>query len=128
MSVKTLALFFLIISRVATFAQGSKTFNPDDVGADQLGKTVAVQGRVHTTAESKSRIHLFFGADDTTAFQAIVMASELHNFKVDVRKKFGTRNVRVRGKVEEVEGNYFIRVKTSSQLKVVPRGRRRSRD
>lgn len=108
------------------FAQGSKSIKPTEVTADHLGEDISVEGRVYTAGESNSGVHLYFGADNSSAFQAIILASQLHNFKVDVKKKYSKRNVRVSGTVEEQEGKFYIRVREPKQIKVVPRKRRSS--
>ena len=123
MRASALVLSTLLLLGSVALAQDSKAFRPTEVGADQLDKEIAVEGRIYSNGESKSGIHLFFGADTSTSFQAIVMASELHKFKVDVQKKYTRRNVRVTGKVEEQDGKYYIRIKEPKQIKVVPRRR-----
>ena len=108
------------------YAADQQAIRPRDVGADQLGKEISVEGRIYTNGKSKSGIHLYFGPDNSTAFQGIVMANSLHKFKVDIVKKFNRRNVRVTGKVEVQDNKYFIRIKEPKQLKVGPRKRRSS--
>lgn len=118
-----LALIFVLAFGLVAFAQSGDALRPTDVGEEHLGQEVAVEGRIYTNGESKSGIHLYFGADTSTAFQAIVMASELHKFRVDVKKKYNRRNVRVTGEVEVQDGKYYIRIREPRQIKVVPRKR-----
>jgi len=123
MRASVVALVTCLLSSSLLLAQGSKVYRPTEVTAEQLGETITVEGRVYTSGESKSGIHLYFGADNSSAFQAIVLASELHNFRVDVKKKYSKRNVRVSGEVEEQEGKFYIRVREPKQIKVVARKR-----
>jgi hypothetical protein len=99
---------------------------PDVVGKDQVGKTIAVEGRIYSNSTSPAGIHLYFGPDTSTAFQGLVQAKSVHKFQVDVAKKFDKRNVRLTGKVEEQNGKYFIRIDEPSQLKVVAKKRETS--
>lgn len=122
LSIFLLGLFLL---GATAFAQ-IETMRPTAVTAEQVGEEIAVEGRIYTNGKSKSGIHLYFGADTTTAFQAIVLASELHKFKVDVEKKYTRRNVRVTGEVMEQEGKYYILIREPKQIKVVPRKRKTS--
>jgi len=124
MRASALALSIFLLGATA-FAQ-IETMRPTAVTAEQVGEEIAVEGRIYTNGKSKSGIHLYFGADTTTAFQAIVLASELHKFKVDVEKKYTRRNVRVTGEVLEQEGKYYILIREPKQIKVVPRKRRTS--
>ena len=118
-------LLGLYLLGATAFAQ-IETMRPTAVTAEQVGEEIAVEGRIYTNGKSKSGIHLYFGADTTTAFQAIVLASELHKFKVDVEKKYTRRNVRVTGEVMEQEGKYYILIREPKQIKVVPRKRKTS--
>ena len=122
LSIFRLGLFLL---GATAFAQ-VETMRPTAVTAEQVGEEIAVEGRIYTNGKSESGIHLYFGADTTTAFQAIVLASELHKFKVDVEKKYTRRNVRVTGEVMEQEGKYYILIREPKQIKVVPRKRKTS--
>ncbi len=122
LSIFLLGLFLL---GATAFAQ-IETMRPTAVTAEQVGEEIAVEGRIYTNGKSKSGIHLYFGADTTKAFQAIVLASELHKFKVDVEKKYTRRNVRVTGEVMEQEGKYYILIREPKQIKVVPRKRKTS--
>ncbi len=122
LSIFLLGLFLL---GATAFAQ-VETMRPTAVTAEQVGEEIAVEGRIYTNGKSESGIHLYFGADTTTAFQAIVLASELHKFKVDVEKKYTRRNVRVTGEVMEQEGKYYILIREPKQIKVVPRKRKTS--
>ncbi len=122
LSIFLLGLFLL---GATAFAQ-IETMRPTAVTAEQVGEEIAVEGRIYTNGKSESGIHLYFGADTTTAFQAIVLASELHKFKVDVEKKYTRRNVRVTGEVMEQEGKYYILIREPKQIKVVPRKRKTS--
>lgn len=124
MRASALALSIFLLGATA-FAQ-IETMRPTAVTAEQVGEEIAVEGRIYTNGKSKSGIHLYFGADTTTAFQAIVLASELHKFKVDVEKKYTRRNVRVTGEVMEQEGKYYILIREPKQIKVVPRKRKTS--
>ncbi len=124
MRASALALSIFLLGATA-FAQ-IETMRPTAVTAEQVGEEIAVEGRIYTNGKSKSGIHLYFGADTTTAFQAIVLASELHKFKVDVEKKYTRRNVRVTGEVLEQEGKYYILIREPKQIKVVPRKRKTS--
>ena len=122
LSIFLLGLFLL---GATAFAQ-MEAMRPTAVTAEQVGEEIAVEGRIYTNGKSESGIHLYFGADTTTAFQAIVLASELHKFKVDVEKKYTRRNVRVTGEVMEQEGKYYILIREPKQIKVVPRKRKTS--
>jgi len=124
MRASALALSIFLLGATA-FAQ-IETMRPTAVTAEQVGEEIAVEGRIYANGKSKSGIHLYFGADTTTAFQAIVLASELHKFKVDVEKKYTRRNVRVTGEVLEQEGKYYILIREPKQIKVVPRKRKTS--
>ncbi|HEY7697340.1 MAG TPA: hypothetical protein VIE88_02940, partial [Vicinamibacteria bacterium] len=90
---------------------------------DQVGKKIAVEGRIYSNSKSEAGIHLYFGPDTSTAFQALVQAKSIYKFQVDVAKKYDKRNVRVTGKVEEEKGKFFIRIDEPSQLKVVAKKR-----
>jgi hypothetical protein len=114
-----IVLIVLLGFAAAVFAQEEAALRPDAVGKDQVGKTVAVEGRVYSNSKSEAGIHLYFGPDTTTAFQGLVQAKSIHKFQVDVTKKYDKRNVRLTGKVEEQSGKYFIRIDEPSQLKVV---------
>jgi hypothetical protein len=114
-----IVLIVLVGLAAAVFAQDAAALRPDAVGKDQVGKTVAVEGRIYSNSKSEAGIHLYFGPDTTTAFQGLVQAKSMHKFQVDVTKKYDKRNVRVTGKVEEQSGKYFIRIDEPSQLKVV---------
>jgi aspartyl/asparaginyl-tRNA synthetase len=116
-----LVLGALLLLGAAAVAQETDATKPDDIGKDQVGKKVAVEGRIYSNAKSAAGIHLYFGADTSTAFQAIVSAKSIYKFQVDVVKKYTKRNVRVTGKVEEEAGRFFIRIDEPSQIKVVPR-------
>jgi hypothetical protein len=107
------------------FAQG-EALRADAIGKDQVGKNVAVEGRIYSNSKSEAGIHLYFGPDSSSAFQGLVQAKSLHKFQVDVAKKFDKRNVRVTGKVEEESGKFFIRINEPSQLKVVAKKRETS--
>jgi DNA/RNA endonuclease YhcR with UshA esterase domain len=110
----------------AVFTQEEEAIRPDAVGKDQVGKKIAVEGRIYSNSKSAAGIHLYFGPDTTNAFQALVQAKSMYKFQVDVVKKYERRNVRVTGKVEEQNGKYFIRVDEPSQLKVVAKKRETS--
>ena len=127
MRASALALSILFLLGATAFAQ-IETMRPTAVTAEQVGKEIAVEGRIYTNGKSESGIHLYFGADTTKAFQAIVLGSELHKFKVDVEKKYTRRNVRVTGEVLEQEGKYYILIREPKQIKVVPRKRRKTSD
>ena len=122
LSIFLLGLFLL---GATAFAQ-MEAMRPTAVTAEQVGEEIAVESKIYTNGKSESGIHLYFGADTTTAFQAIVLASELHKFKVDVEKKYTRRNVRVTGEVMEQEGKYYILIREPKQIKVVPRKRKTS--
>jgi hypothetical protein len=122
----TIVLVLLIGFTAAGFAQEEAAIRPDAVGKDHVGKKVAVEGRIYSNSKSQAGIHLYFGADTSTAFQALVLTKAIYKFEVDVAKKFDKRNVRVTGKVEEQSGKYFIRVDDPSQLKVVAKKRETS--
>lgn len=113
----------LLLYGSVSFAQGSKPVSPTEITADHLGKDISVVGRVYAAGDSPAGIHLYFGADNSSAFQAIILAKSAHKFKVDIKKKYSKRNVRVSGKVEEQEGKYYIRIEEPKQIKVVPRKR-----
>jgi len=122
----TIVLILLIGFSAAGIAQEEAAVRPDAVGKDHVGKKVAVEGRIYSNSKSQAGIHLYFGADTSTAFQALVLTKAIYKFEVDVAKKFDKRNVRVTGKVEEQQGKYFIRVDDPSQLKVVAKKRETS--
>lgn len=111
----------LLLAALAVAQEETGWVRPEDVGKDQLGKTIAVEGRIYSNAKTGAGIHLYFSADTSTAFQAIVPAKSIYKFQVDVVKKYDKRNVRVTGKVEEEGGRFFIRIDDPGQIKVVPR-------
>jgi len=119
----TIALTLLLGFAAAVFAQEEAAIRPEAIGKDQVGKKIVVEGRIYSHSKSKFGIHLYFGADTTTAFQALVQAKSMYKFQVDVVKKYERRNVRATGKVEEQSGKYFIRIDDPSQLKVVAKKR-----
>jgi aspartyl/asparaginyl-tRNA synthetase len=119
--VALLGLYAVVVAQ-----EESDAIRPDEVGTDQVGQKVAVEGRVYSNSKSAAGIHLYFGADTSTAFQALVQAKSLHKFQVDVAKKYDKRNVRVTGKLEEENGKYFIRIDEPSQIKVVAKKRETS--
>lgn len=123
---KASAIIVALGLATAVFAQEEEAIRPDAVGKDQVGKKVAVEGRIYSNSKSAAGIHLYFGPDTSTAFQALVQAKSMHKFQVDVAKKFAKRNVRVTGKVEEESGKFFIRIDEPSQLKVVAKKRETS--
>lgn len=122
----TIVLILLLGFGAAVFAQEEAALRPDAIGKDQVGKKIAVEGRIYSNSKSAAGIHLYFGPDTTTAFQALVQAKSMYKFQVDVAKKFDKRNVRVTGKVEEENGKFFIRVDDPSQLKAVAKKRETS--
>jgi hypothetical protein len=122
----SLVLVALVSLGAVVSAQEEDAIRPDEIGADHVGKKVAVEGRVYSNSKSPAGIHLYFGADTSTAFQALVSSKSIYKFQVDVVKKFDRRNVRVTGTVEEESGKYFIRVDEPSQLNVVARKRETS--
>ncbi|HLE70584.1 MAG TPA: hypothetical protein VJH87_12945 [Vicinamibacteria bacterium] len=126
MKASTIALILLLSFAAAVFTQEEAAIRPDAVGKDHVGKKIAVEGRIYSNSKSAAGIHLYFGPDITTAFQALVQAKSMYKFQVDVAKKYERRNVRVTGKVEEQNGKYFIRVDEPSQLKVVTKKRETS--
>ncbi len=119
MKASTFVLILALGFAAVVFAQEAAPLRPDAIGKDQVGKTVAVEGRIYSNSKSAAGIHLYFGPDTSNSFQALVQAKSVHKFQVDVAKKFDKRNVRVTGKVEEESGKYFIRIDEPSQLKVV---------
>jgi hypothetical protein len=118
----TIVLMLLLGFTASGFAQ-EEAVRPDAVTKDHVGKKIAVEGRIYSNSKSEAGIHLYFGADTSTSFQALVVSKAIYKFEVDVAKKFDKRNVRVTGKVEEQSGKYFIRVDDPSQLKVVAKKR-----
>lgn len=126
MKASTIVLILVFGFAATVFAQEEAAIRPDAVGKDHVGKKIAVEGRIYSNSKSAAGIHLYFGPDITTAFQALVQAKSMYKFQVDVAKKYERRNVRVTGKVEEQNGKYFIRVDEPSQLKVVTKKRETS--
>ena len=126
MRASALALSILFLLGATAFAQTEAT-RPTDVTAEQVGKGIAVEGRVYSHGKSETgQISLYFGADISTAFRAIVLSGDIHKFKVDVVKKYTRRNVRVTGTVEEQDGKFYMLIREPKQIKVVPRKRRTS--
>lgn len=126
---KASALFLVAVlglCAVVLAQEESDAIRPDEVSTEQVGQKVAVEGRVYSNSKSAAGIHLYFGPDTSTAFQALVQAKSLHKFQVDVAKKYDKRNVRVTGKLEEESGKYFIRIDEPSQIKVVAKKRETS--
>ena len=124
---KASTIVLIVALAITAFAFGQEeALRPDSIGKDQVGKNVAVEGRIYSNSKSPAGIHLYFGPDSSTAFQGLVQAKSMHKFQVDVSKKFDKRNVRVTGKVEEQNGKYFIRIDEPSQLKVVAKKRETS--
>ena len=109
---------------LADSASADEPIKARDVTAEHVGQELAVEGRTATNRKTQAGIHIYFGADTTSAFQALIPMSALHKFKVDPMKAFDKRNVRVTGEVEEEKGKFFIRVTETKQIKVVPRKRR----
>lgn len=126
MKASAIVLILVLGFAAAVFAQEEAAIRPETVGKDQVGKKIAVEGRIYSSSKSAAGIHLYFGADTTTAFQALVQAKSMYKFQVDVAKKYERRNVRVTGKVEEQNGKYFIRIDEPSQLKAVAKKRETS--
>ena len=126
MKASSIALILLLSFAAAVFTQEEAAIRPDAVGKDQVGKKIAVEGRIYSHTKSAAGTHLYFGPDTTTAFQALVQKKSMYKFQVDLAKKYERRNVRVTGKVEEEKGKYFIRVDEPSQLKVVAKKRETS--
>jgi hypothetical protein len=124
--VKASAIVLILLLGLTAFAQEEAAVRPDSVGKDHVGKKIAVEGRIYSNSKSQAGIHLYFGPDTSTAFQALVGAKAIYKFEVDVAKKFDKRNVRVTGKVEEEGGKYFIRIDDPNQIKVVPKKRETS--
>jgi hypothetical protein len=126
--VKSSALLLLALLGfgAVVLAVQDDAIRPNEVGADHVGKKIAVEGRIYSANKSQAGIHLYFSADTSTAFQGIVPHSDIYKFKVDIVKKYSKRNVRVTGKVEEENGRFFIRIEEPSQIKVVPRKRETS--
>ena len=125
MKASTIVLI-LVVGFAAAISAQEDAIRPDAIGKDQVGQKVAVEGRIYSNSKSEAGIHLYFGPDTSTAFQALVQAKSMHKFQVDVAKKFVKRNVRVTGKVEEQNGKFFIRIDEPSQLKVVAKKRETS--
>ncbi len=125
MKASTIVLILVLGPTAAVLAQDA-AIRPDAIGKDHVGQKIAVEGRIYSNSKSAAGIHLYFGADTSTAFQALVQAKSVSKFQVDVAKKFDKRNVRVTGKVEEENGKFFIRVDEPSQLKVVAKKRETS--
>ncbi len=107
----------------SVFAQEEAAIRPDAVGKEHVGKKIAVEGRVYSNSKTKAGIHLYFAADSTSAFQAVILAKSIYKFQVDVAKKYDRRNVRVTGKVEVQDGKYYIRIEEPSQIKTVAKKR-----
>lgn len=126
MKASTVLLVLVLGFAAVVFAQEEAALRPDAIGKDQVGKKVAVEGRIYSNSKSPAGMHLYFGPDNTTAFQAVVMAKSMYKFQVDLTKKYNRRNVRVTGKVEEQDGKYFIRIDEPSQIKVVAKKRETS--
>ena len=125
MKASAIALIVVLGFAGAISAQ-EDAIRPDAVGKEQVGQKIAVEGRIYSNSKSDAGVHLYFGPDTSTAFQALVQAKSMHKFQVDVAKKFVKRNVRVTGKVEEQNGKFFIRIDEPSQLKVVAKKRETS--
>ena len=126
MKASAIVLILILGFAAAVFAQEEAAIRPEAVGKDHVGKRIVVEGRIYSNSKSAAGIHIYFGPDTTSAFQALVQAKSMHKFQVDVAKKFDKRNVRATGKVEEESGKYFIRIDEPSQLKVVAKKRETS--
>ncbi len=121
MKVSALILASVLAFGLVTFAQ--EVVRPADIGADHVGNELAVEGRVYSINKTGAGMHLYFGADTSSAFQGLIPASSIYKFKVDIEKRYSRRNVRITGKVEEERGKFFIRVADPKQIRVVPRKR-----
>ena len=73
----TLSLGLLAATGVA---QSPPTVPPTEVGKDHVGKEFSVEGRVAQVTKTGAGIHLYYGADMTSAFQALIPMSALHKF------------------------------------------------
>jgi hypothetical protein len=112
------ALIALLGFTAAVFAQEEAALRPDAIGKDQVGKKIAVEGRIYSN--SKSRRESTSTSDPTQPPRSGAGAGEVDaQVQVDIVKKYDKRNVRLTGKVEEQSGKYFIRIDEPSQLKVV---------
>lgn len=110
----------LLLAAAALAQQQTGAVRPEEVGKAQVGMKIAVEGRVYSNNKTRVGIHLYFGPDTTTAFQALVPSRAIYKFHVDVTKRYDKRDVRVTGKVEEEEGRFFILIEDPSQIKVLP--------
>jgi hypothetical protein len=126
MKTSAIVLVLCLVIGGFLFAQEEAALKAEQVGKDQVGKQVAVEGRIYSSSKSEAGIHLYFGADTSAAFQGLVLSKAVHKFQVDIAKKFEKRNVRVTGKVEEQNGKFFIRIDDPAQLKVVAKKRETS--
>ncbi|HXV64596.1 MAG TPA: hypothetical protein VEK15_28115 [Vicinamibacteria bacterium] len=122
MNVRALLTLLVLGLAALSLAQGD-AIRPTEITAEQVGQTVVVEGRVYSSNKTAAGIHLYFGADTSTAFQALVTSASIHKFQVDIEKQYSSRNVRVTGKLEEDNGRLFVRIEEPSQIKVAPRKR-----
>ncbi|HSF17484.1 MAG TPA: hypothetical protein VLK65_18215 [Vicinamibacteria bacterium] len=122
MKVRALLMLLVLGLAALSVAQGT-AIRPEEITAERVGQTVVVEGRVYSSNKTSAGIHLYFGADTSTAFQALVTSASFHKFKVDIEKQYSSRNVRVTGKLEQDSGRFFVRIEEPSQIKVAPRKR-----
>ncbi len=61
MKASAIVLILALGVSVLAFAQG-EALHPDAIGKDQVGKNVAVEGRIYSNSKSAAGIHLYFGA------------------------------------------------------------------
>ena len=121
MKVSALFLASVFLFGIVTLAQD--VVRPIEIGVSHVGNKISVEGRVYSVNRTGAGMHLYFGADTSLAFQGLVPASSIYKFKVDMKKKYSRRNVRIIGKVETENGKFFIKVTDSKQIKVVRRKR-----
>ena len=123
----------VLLLAAAAFAQdppaGEEDFlRPNAVTADHAGESLVVEGRVAEVRRTNAGLHLYFGADMTSAFQVLIPTDRLHLWTgTDPEKRYSRRNLRVTGTVEEEGGRLFITATGTDQIKIVPRRRPRRR-
>ena len=67
MKASTIVLILALAITALAFGQEEAALRPDAIGKDQVGKTVAVEGRIYSNSKSPEGIHLYFGPDSSTA-------------------------------------------------------------
>jgi hypothetical protein len=88
---------------------------------ENVGKVVTVEGIVFSTKRRPIAITLSFHPNFPDYFSVIIPASAIAKWKVDPAVYYQKRLVRVTGKVEESQGNHFIRLTDPKKIERLQR-------